>query len=713
MDDKQQQPQQPPQDSNVDNDEKLSRESFIKLWSQRIKDAKAHWSADFDRMRENIQFAAGMQWPGQDTVTDKEGRYICNLTLREVSKKVADLYAKNPEFEVQTRKRMEYELWDGTVEMLNDANMAIVGSVQQIGQPDPIALAIVQDFARGQHMEMICKRVAKTLETAWGYQVDYTKPDFKEMVKDAVLTCVTTGVAYCRLHYVREEPPLTSNEKPLEQVDRAKAAMHDMAHVEDDKLQPHNPQMEQMRTTVQTMLQPVGPEETSQVKERIEFDFPPPFSVIPDPRCRSLKEFINARWVVQEYLLPIDDANAFFGLTGTEDEIKPGVGGAKTYEPDGEEEKPGGSPSATQDPQKKLVCLWEVFDAQTKTSFVLCDGHKKYVRPPAPPFPSVSGFFPIYALTFNKHVADEKAKVSIYPQSDVQLIRDAQKEWNRTRDALRGQRNANAPRYLYREGTISEEDVEKIINCEPNEAVALKSIPPEMKLSEAIVALQVKDIDEKLYDTTPLEHDIQLSAGQQQANLGPAQSHVTATVGAIAEQSRASTVTMNIDDLDGWLRRMAEGGGEMMLQAFQEPNIKQIVGQGAVWPQMDRQPFLDRLFLSIKAASSGKPNKAVKVANAQQLSPIMLSAGANPVAVIEYLVTAMDDNIDPQKFFPLPGQSLMVLTGPQPAPQQAGPRNLPNGAQPPSGPRRPNNRPAQGTTLQPQAAPSAPGPTPA
>src|SRR5204863_474958 len=81
-------------------------------------------------------------------------------------------------------------------------------------------------------------------------------------------------------------------------------------------------------------------------------------------------------------------------------------------------------------------------------------------------------------------------------------------------------------------------------------------------LKDVFVALPVVPIDERLYDTQPLETDMMLGAGMQQANLGPAQPNVTATVGTIAEQSRLDVASSNVDDLDTLLSQVAQASGE-------------------------------------------------------------------------------------------------------------------------------------------------------
>jgi hypothetical protein len=41
------------------------RAALVKRWLEDIAAARKHWKPDFDRMRRNMKFAGGKQWPGQ------------------------------------------------------------------------------------------------------------------------------------------------------------------------------------------------------------------------------------------------------------------------------------------------------------------------------------------------------------------------------------------------------------------------------------------------------------------------------------------------------------------------------------------------------------------------------------------------------------------------------------------------------------------------
>ena len=631
--------------------ENLETKALVGQWLSRITAAKAKWESDFKRMKKNMEFVSGIQWPGQ-TKMDTE-KYVNNITLRMVNQKVASLYAKNPTAVATRRPRLDFTLWNGETESLIEA----IGQAQQIlsvGMELPPELAsFFQDVEDGRLRKQMVEKIGKTLEIVYGHSIDSQKPEFKQQLKQCVRRAIICGVAYGRPIFCREDQKYSSPSSIDSRSgtnDRAGRAQEIINQIEAGTVE----QDSATTGTLKSLAASLGvPHEPGKLPERLEFDFCQSNSIIPDERCRSLVDFVAARWIAQEYILPVAEVNAIFGTA-----IKIGTGsesGAKEVEQttSGVENKP--TVSKTDIFNKSLVALYEVFDYTTKTRFFVCEGWKDFVLEPEPVLPAISGFWHHFALTFNELEVDPDSCTSIFPPSDVQTVKSPQIEWNRTREDLRDHRRANSPRYIYRKGTISPEDLELLANAAPNSAIGLASVPADMPLDRVIMAMPMMQIDPAMYETQTLEQDLMLGGGMQQANIGPAQPDVTATVGTIAEQSRMNVSASNIDDLDGFLSRLAQAGGEMLLQEMSIDTVKRIAGVGAVWPGMDqsREDYLNEIYLKIEAASSGRPNKAVDIANWRDLAPLLLQAGANPIGVVEETAKRLDDNLDASGFFPL------------------------------------------------------------
>jgi hypothetical protein len=644
-------------------DEAVAARAAVKRWQERVKLAKRKWEPDFKRMRQMEEFASGIQWPDQQSLNSES--YVCNWTIQLVNQKVSQLYARNPKAECTPRKRMLYQLWDEKMETLQQAVMNNSMAVQT-GMFDPYSEAIIRDYEQGLVIEEHIQGVCRTLEINYQYQIDTCRPEFKEQMKQAVRRAVICGVAYGRPVFKREaKPELSSVDVRQTVVDRARRAKLIVDQIDEGKIEMTDAQVDTLHSLFASMGVSVTQGDEYGLPERLEYDFPPATSVIPDDRCRSLKEFIGARFVAQEYLLPIDEVNAFFEtkIEATGDVVKYNEQGEVTSQTLGE---------ARENAKVPIVCLWEIFDYTTKTHCFVCEGHKEYVLPPEPIDPCVSGFYPLFALTFNDIEASGTAKTSIYPPSDAFLVEHVQREWNRSREGLRKHRKANMPTYVTANGHLTKEDKEGLADAEPNQVIELQGVPLGTDPDKVIRGLPKVPIEPLCYETESLSQDMQLAGRAQEANLGPAQPNVTATVGTIAEQSRMTQTSSNVDDLDCFLTRMAKAGMEMMLREMSTETVQRIVGIGAKWPMQDKEEYINAIDMCIQAASSGRPNKAMEIANIERLAPLLLQFGANPQFVIREIIKRLDDTLDPKEAFPVPGMaSPMGAASPIPSGPQA------------------------------------------
>lgn len=664
-----------------------SEQAAVKMWAARVRSAKAKWEPDFERMRDNMRFVSGLQWDGQKKINGKD--YVANIVLRQVRFKVAQLYAKNPVAEAKRRKRMDFQLWDESIMTLQQA-LQRAQMAASVGMRDLASEAILMDYMHGKQLQTFIDKVCRTLEIVYQIQVDASKPEFKEQMKQLVTRVITCGVGYLRLSFVREgDPTFSTVEVPHSASDNMALALRVAENVNEDGTEKDDARMVEIQSlATSAQLPPL----LGEFPERLEFDFPPATTIIPDERCRALKEFVNARFITQEYIMPLDEVNSMFGVNiSMSAKIKEyGSDGVAIDKPSAD------STSKAEEGRVPLVAVWNVLNIQSRETFYIVDGYCGFVRKPAPLTPQVSGFWPIFALTTNDLEVEPDSETSIFPPSDVDLVRHPQKEWNRSRDALRDQRNANAPTYIARKGVLTEKDKEALKSRQPNQIVELEGIPMDMEPGKAISVLQVAQIDPRVYDTAPLTQDMQMAGGMQEANVGSAKPDVTATVGTIAEQSRISVVDSNVDDLDGFLSRVARAGGEIILQEFSPDVVKDMAGDGATLPpEQDRLRYLNQIYLTTKAGSNGRPNKALSVNTYQQIAPVLIQAGANPLGVIEEGVRRLDDDLDLEKFLPDPGMGLMgAPVGPGQGGQPGGGAAAgPGGALPPNSAQAPAQLP--------------------
>jgi len=617
----------------------------VKTWLKKIQRAKDKWKDRYDEMRDNMDFVGGFQWPTQTKLHDD--RYINNITLRLVNQKVSTLYAKNPTVTVERRPRMNYQIWDGR----DLSEVADALEMLQSGNPMGVlpAMALIQDIEEGRMREKVEDRIAETLQKSLQWQIDNHNPDFKEQMKQLVRRVVICKVGYVKVSLSRviqeAYDGLSTTEVDNSAVGRQARAQQIMDELQEGDIDETAPEVGELKSLLVSLGATQMGQDSPELNERLEFDFPQATSIIPSEECRNLKDWIAATFVAQEYEVDKDVVEALFGVEVkcTEDATD------KTNVQQQSELLAAGDKPIIQ----QKVLLYEVFNPKTKQRFFVAKGHHNYVLPPEGVEPAITGFWPIFALTFNDIEGQAGTKAGIFPPSDVDLVRSMQMEWNRTRNALRDQRNANNPKYLARDGEINEEDKEAIMNAKPNHVVMLRGAAPNADLEKLFISLKHDPIDPSMYDTSPLEKDMMMSIGMQQANVGPAEADVTATVGTIAEQSRLSGVSSNVDDLDCLLTKVMKAGVEMILRGFTPETVKRTVGVGAALPTMDLDDYLMAVNINIVAGSSGKPNQAMEMNRLQTLVPLLLQAGANPTSIISEIIRRWDDFLDVDKFFPV------------------------------------------------------------
>lgn len=639
----------------------------VEKWTTKIKAARKHWEKDFQRMRANMEFTAGYQWREQASLDEK---YVANMVVRQVNQKVAALYAKNPTFSAKRRRRLDFKIWDGRIESIQQA--AALSMLPETPPEEQFAAAsLMADYAQGRLQRDLVDKIGQTMQTLMMWYVDNQPISFKLQMKQMVRRVVTCGVGFVKVMFAREQEGNLSTVMPEASVGaRLRKTQTLMDDLSTGLINENSAEMVELQATMSSLEN--YDMEQGMMNERLEFDFPPPTSIIVDPQCRALKGFIGARWVVQEHILPLAEVKAHFGIDidfGACSEIV-------TYKSDGTDQVAGGAESVLADESERLVCVWEVYDLPTRSSFVLIDGYKSFVRPPAPVVPETRSFWPFEAITFNEvEVEPGKQKASIYPPSDVDIIKSAQRAWNKSRDDLKEHRVANLPRYATGKGMITDEDVQKLRMSSPHEVVQLESVTAETDITKIFVPFPVMPIDPVMYDTGPLMQDLFLANGNEEG-AAPASSKATATAATINAQSRMVVTDSNVDDLDDLLSAIGEKCGEIFLRELSPETVTRIAGDGAIWVDIaqNREDFVQYVYLEVMAASSGKPNKALEISNFQILAPILQAAGVSPHFIAREALKRLDDRLDLDEAFALGQQTMMAMPLMQ-SPQQSASAN--------------------------------------
>jgi hypothetical protein len=672
------------------------RAALVKAWTGRVKAAKTHWDRAFKRMADDEDFAFGYQW----SKDPDDKRYKANLTLRLVAQKTAFLYAKNPKAVARKRERLDSTAWDETQSqlqqvmgagamMMQQAQMAGTGPTpQMMGAVQPM-LAVAQDAANVKSEHAMMDKLGRTLELLYQYNVAEQVHPFKSMMKLTVRRTVTCGISYVKLGFERVMEKRPDMEKGIADASERLATLERLgADIADDIVDSNSKEAEQLRL----MIEDMSAQSEFVAREGLTFDYPLPTNIIPDPKTLELRHFLGADWVCEQFLLTPHEVEEVYGVDVGKnytayhrDDIRGPDPWSLTDMPwSGTGQNWTSDQSRNADKDCDFCCVWQIYCRKDGLVYEVCDGYKDFLREPASPEIFNERFYPWYALIFNECVHESE----IYPPSDVRLMMDMQREYNRCREGLKEQRIAARPFTAVVAGTMEEEDLEKLSEREANAIVELNALQPNQDVKNLLQAYSGPGVDPNLYEVNPVYEDVLRTTGIQEANLGGT-SDATATQAQIAEGSRMTAMGSNIDDLNDMLTLLARNGGQILLTEVSQPTVQKIVGVGAVWPEMSRSDIAQEVLLEIEAGSMGRPNAAAEVANAQRLYPLLVQLpGINPEFLAKDLLRRLDDKLDLTQAFKSQLPSIVAMNGM--AQGQAPGTGLPAGA--PQGPAGANNK---------------------
>jgi hypothetical protein len=682
------------------------RRKLVKRWTDRVTRARKHWEPVFKRMRDNMEFAEGRQWPDMpNDARQRDERYIANVCIRHILQRTAELYPNNPKMVAKRKPKLMAQTWDGSQQQLMQAQQGALMAMQAGLPPDPQSQMVLQDAQMVAQYDRMLERVSKTLEILFEYNVNDQPFAFKECMKMTVRRAIVTSVGYVKIGFQRAMRMSPEIEYRLSDMSERLAHVERLsAEIGDGELEPDSADAEELKIAMQSLMQ----EPQIVIREGLLFDYPDSTALIPDPKCRSLRGFVGADWVAQEYLLTEDQIEDIYMIDiGTSYTAYDDFGQPSGYQPAAtlDHYTAGGGENPGQPPR---ACVWEIYHRKDGTVYTVCDGYPDFLREPGPPDTEIERFYPWFAFVMNEGY-DEKR---LYSQSDIDLIRDMQLELNRSRQGLREHRRANRPKTAVAAGMLEELDLEKLRTHPANALIELNALAPGQKIDDVLQVIKMPPIDPAVYDTAPVFEDILRVLGSDQADQGTT-SNATATEVSVAQFSQNTDTTSVIDDLNDMMTELARASGEVLLLNVSPEIVQKVVGPGAVWPQLDRQTVAENVFLEVDVGANGPPNRQEDVQMLVQLVPLLQRVpGINPEWLAKELIRRMGDDIDLSEAFAegLPSMEAMnqLMGRPQPAP--GGGPEAPGGAG--KGPPR-QGPPGQDPSAQgPQGPQNTPSPTP-
>lgn len=620
---------------------------LVEKLTTRIRDDRKYFEAAFKRMREDMDIArlGALKEPG-------EGDYVANITGRHINQKVAALYAKNPKAVARRREKLDFQIWDENPQSLLLALQTVQMATMPQGDPatglvvspDPAlimspqvqqAVALVRDYEQGMAAREMARKIGRTVEILFEYYTkEQTPVDFKTSMKQLVRRTATTGVGYLKLGFQREMQDNTAI--TAERLSDFQAQLRHLQTLGEEAQDGSAPDQEVKQRELELAIASLQEQQFVLIREGLVFDFPESTRVIPDKLTRSLTGFIGARWLTVEYLYTPGEVKDMFGVDLGKEYCR--------YLDDGtyRSEASQGELSLEDNKRDEMVCVWEHYDRQTGVVYIVCDGHKKFLRQPGPPDVYVEDFWPVFALTFNE-VENPK---HLFPPSDVRLMLPMQREYNRAGQGKAEHRMAARPRFSIRKGALDDKSKLALGTTEAFDVVELNFMDGTASLADVMQPVPMPGVDPNLYEVGTIFQDMQLVVGSQEAQFGVT-SGATATESGIAESSRVASVDANVDDLDSFLTRVARAAGQIMLKEVSPETVLKIAGPGAVWPQVTLDQIAEELVLEIQAGSSGKPNQAQEIRNWKEMLPFLIQMpGIDPDELAKETLRRLDDRLD-------------------------------------------------------------------
>jgi len=619
------------------------RRKLVNRWQDRVKRAKRHWRVQFKRMRENMEFVEGRQWPDlSKEVGKRDDRYVANICIRHVLQRTAELYPNNPTMQAKTKTKLIAQTWDGSEQQLVQAQQSAMAAAQIGMPPDPNSMAILQDAAQVKQFDAIMQKIGRTLELLYEYNIQEQTHSFKASMKMSIRRAIVTSVGYVKLGFQRAMKMAPEIEHRIADMSERVAHIERLASdLSDREIEPDSADAEELKLAIRSLTA----EGQLVVREGLSFDYPDSTAIIPDPRCRSLRGFLGANWVAQEYLLTPDEIEEIYMVdVGSSYTAYNEDGNSTGHEPTGEQHYQAGYGSNADDgPDMPFACVWEIYNRKDGTVYVVCDGYPEFLQEPGPPEVELTRFWPWFAIVLNEGY-DEK---TLYPQSDIDLIRDMQLELNRSRQGLREHRRANRPKTAVAAGLLEEPDLEKLRTHPANALLELNALAPGQKIDDVLQVIKMPPIDAAVYDTSPVFEDVLRVLGSDQADQGTTSGNATATEVSVAQFSQNTDVTSTVDDINDTMTELAQAASQILVLNVSPQTVTKVVGPGAVWPALDPQSVADNVWLEVDVGANGPPNRQEDVQVLTQLVPLLQRIpGISPEWLARQLIRRMGEDID-------------------------------------------------------------------
>jgi hypothetical protein len=312
--------------------------------------------------------------------------------------------------------------------------------------------------------------------------------------------------------------------------------------------------------------------------------------------------------------------------------------------------------------------VWTRWDRKQHRVYVWIDGEDWFLRDFTPEI-TWPGFFPCSLVYFNRVTG------RFMPVSDVELVEHLQKEANNLMTERRDARRASYPWYAARKGAIKPHVKRQIRLRRPYDVIDVDSTDD---IREALQENLGGHYKPELYDNAEIMRGFEVNMNLPAAAFSAeGQAAQFAKEVEVNDKHASNQAGRHASQLNGCFSEVFQLIFYYAAAAMPESTVQRLVGEGAVWPQWDREGLFRYLSVTVEAGGTNKPGAQDEMDMFTNFGAFAKDLGfmPNPKPVLERIMGTLGIHEPVDEFMrpigPLLGAGIPTNTAPVAAPAQA------------------------------------------
>lgn len=322
---------------------------------------------------------------------------------------------------------------------------------------------------------------------------------------------------------------------------------------------------------------------------------------------------------------------------------------------DDEERNRGDSGTGDDIRRGEKLAVWEYWDRVQGRVFRWVQGTGVFLDDFVPEF-NARRFFPLYPIVFNRVTG------KLFGPSDTDLQQPLQDELNRLRTWQSEAQKSAHPRWMVAKGLLRPSERQKFEEALP---YSVTEVERAEDVAKSVFPIVPPDYNQSLYDRSSPMLELQQMSGAPAAALGAGGGTGLATDSAIANEQMGNQTDFRVDALLDTLAEMYQSMAEINAQMYDEPEIIEICGPGAVWPELSRQQILSNFIIEAEATGNDAATRKQELDAWNTFFQVTGPNGAgipwDPIVVAKKMLRLMDQRENPAEFIDMQAMQVRVM----------------------------------------------------